>query len=204
MSDQVETAEPTAYQPTSAEQAGNAQRRGQAIAGALAGLGVVAALVAAFVVVKVTGADEDPAPAAAPPPAASQAPPPQAAPLDPALQTAPEIAAGKGRVTKLAVTPLVQGQGPAVAAGQTISMNYVGATYRDGKVFDSSWKSGRPLQTEIGVGRLIPGFDQGLVGVPVGSRVQLDIPAAEAYGEKPTGGQPAGDLRFVVDVLDAR
>jgi peptidylprolyl isomerase len=107
-------------------------------------------------------------------------------------------------VTKLAVTPLVRGTGPAVAAGQTLSMNYVGATYRDGKVFDSSWESGRPLQIPIGTGQLIPGFDQGLIGVPVGSRVQLDIPADQAYGEKPTGGQPAGDLRFVVDVLAAQ
>ncbi len=211
MSDQVQSAEPAAYQqPTTAEPAADARRRGQAIAGALAGVGVVAALVAAFVVVQVTGAAEDPAPApaAAPPPAASQAPAqPEAAPpadLDPALQTAPKISAGKGRVTKLVVTPLVRGTGPAVEAGQTISMNYVGATYRDGKVFDSSWRSGQPLRTEIGVGRLIPGFDQGLVGVPVGSRVQLDIPADLAYGENPEGGRPPGDLRFVVDVLAAQ
>jgi peptidylprolyl isomerase len=207
MSDQVQSAEPAAYQPTTAEQAANAKRRGQAIVGALAGLGVVAALVAAFVVVQVTGAGEDPAPAAAPPAAASEAPaeaPPAATQLDPALQTAPEITAGKGKLSKVAVTPLVRGTGPAVTAGQTVSMNYVGATYRDGKVFDSSWRSGQPLRTEIGVGRLIPGFDQGLVGVPVGSRVQLDIPADQAYGDQPTGGQPAGDLRFVVDVLDAQ
>jgi peptidylprolyl isomerase len=76
-------------------------------------------------------------------------------------------------------------------------------TYADGQEFDSSWNSGQPLQTPIGAGRLIPGWDQGLVGVPVGSRVQLDIPADLAYGEQPTGGQPAGDLRFVVDILQA-
>ncbi len=55
----------------------------------------------------------------------------------------------------------------------------------------------------IGTGNLIKGWDEGLIGVPVGSRVQLDIPADMAYGEKPTGGRPAGDLRFVVDVLQA-
>ena len=43
-----------------------------------------------------------------------------------------------------------------------------------------------------------------LVGVPVGSRVQLDIPADLAYGENATGGRPAGDLRFVVDILAAQ
>jgi peptidylprolyl isomerase len=107
-------------------------------------------------------------------------------------------------VQKLQVTPLIKGTGPALAPGQTIRANYVGVTYKDGKVFDSSWQSGQLLETQIGVGGLIPGFDQGLIGVPVGSRVQLDIPAKMAYGEKTEGGRPAGDLRFVVDVLAAQ
>ncbi|MCA2216386.1 FKBP-type peptidyl-prolyl cis-trans isomerase [Jidongwangia harbinensis] len=207
MTDHVQTAEPAAEQPTTAEQAANAKRRGQAIAGALAGVGVIAVLIATFVLVQVS--DDDPAtPSAAPPSAAapSAAAPPEnpAAALDPALQTAPTVKAGSGRVKKLQVTPLIKGTGPAVAAGQTIRANYVGVTYKDGKVFDSSWQSGQLLETQIGVGGLIPGFDQGLIGVPVGSRVQLDIPATMAYGEKAEGGRPAGDLRFVVDVLAAQ
>jgi peptidylprolyl isomerase len=219
MTDQAPTAEPQADQPTTAEQAANAKRRGQAIAGALAGLGVVAALVAAFVVVQVSGADEASAPSAAAPaasapaeappsePAAPQAEPSAPAPpadLPPALKNPPTVKGGKGRVAKLDVKPLITGTGPAVAAGQTIAVNYIGVTYADGKVFDSSWQRGQPWQTRIGVGEVIPGFDQGLVGVKVGSRVQLDIPAEMAYGEKPQGGAPAGDLRFVVDVLAAQ
>jgi peptidylprolyl isomerase len=101
------------------------------------------------------------------------------------------------------VTPIIKGAGPAVKAGQQLTVNYVGVTYADGKEFDSSWNSGQPVQFPIGTGNLIKGWDEGLIGVPVGSRVQLDIPADMAYGEKPTGGQPAGDLRFVVDVLQA-
>ncbi|HEU4348538.1 MAG TPA: FKBP-type peptidyl-prolyl cis-trans isomerase [Actinoplanes sp.] len=75
-------------------------------------------------------------------------------------------------------------------------------TYPDGQEFDSSWARNEPLQTPIGAGQLIPGWDRGLVGVPVGSRVRLDIPSDLAYGDDPAGGQPAGDLRFVVDILD--
>ena len=50
---------------------------------------------------------------------------------------------------------------------------------------------------------MIQGWDQGLIGVKVGSRVQLDIPAELAYGAKPPAGYPAGALRFVVDDLSA-
>ena len=61
-----------------------------------------------------------------------------------------------------------------------------------------------PASFAIGVGQVIPGWDQGLVGVPVGSRVQLDIPAELAYGaDGPAQGKPAGPLRFVVDILGA-
>jgi peptidylprolyl isomerase len=58
-----------------------------------------------------------------------------------------------------------------------------------------------PASFPIGTGNVIKGWDQGLVGVTVGSRVQLDIPADLAYGENPTDGRPGGPLRFVVDIL---
>jgi peptidylprolyl isomerase len=186
--------------------------RGQAIAGALAGVAVILLLVVVFVIVQSGGDDT---PAAAPPPATEPAQPAEPSPaapsepaapqtqLDPKLQEKPVVKAGEGRVGKLKVTSLVAGKGPKVRAGQQITVNYVGVTYADGQEFDSSWNSGQPFQTPIGAGRLIPGWDQGLVGVPVGSRVQLDIPADLAYGDQPTGGQPPGDLRFVVDILQA-
>ena len=90
-----------------------------------------------------------------------------------------------------------------VRSGQTINVNYVGVTYADGKEFDSSWSRAEPFSFEVGAGNVIKGWDQGLLGVKVGSRVQLDIPASLAYGVHPTGGQPAGTLRFIVDVLSA-
>jgi peptidylprolyl isomerase len=192
------------------------KRRGQALTGALAGVAVIAVLVAVFVGIQISD-DDDKTPSAAAPAASAPAPaasdpaaqpaPSEQAPqtaVDPALQQKPKVEAGKGDVAKLKVTPIIVGKGPKVTAGQTIQANYVGVTYQDGKEFDSSWKSGQPAVFPVGVGQLIAGWDQGLVGVPVGSRVQLDIPADLGYGENPTGGQPAGDLRFVVDILAAQ
>jgi peptidylprolyl isomerase len=115
----------------------------------------------------------------------------------------PTVAAGEGDVTELKVTTLKEGTGAVVKKGQTISVHYLGVTYKDGKKFDSSWDRGQPAEFAIGVGQVIPGWDEGLVGVKVGSRVQLDIPADKAYGEKPASG-PGGDLRFVVDILAAK
>jgi peptidylprolyl isomerase len=182
-----------------------AQRRRQQVTGVLAGLGVVAVLVGTMVACG--GSSDDPATtgSAAPPSAAA---PSGAAGLppgaDPALGTRPTTTAGTGELSKLTVTPLIRGTGAPTAAGQEITVNYVGVSYRTGEEFDASWKRGEPFSFPLGQGRVIPGWDQGLVGVPVGSRVQLDIPADLAYGENPGAGQPGGPLRFVVDVLAAR
>jgi len=194
-----------------------ANRRSQAVAGAVAGLVVVIALFAVLFIVKAdkSGKSTDSA-AGAVPSAAAQ--PSEAAPTtdpsaaDPAasaaqpaavdtpaaLSKAPVVTAGSGTVKKLTVTPIVQGTGPVVKAGQTITVNYVVATYKDGKTLESSWTTGQPISTPIGVGQLIKGWDQGIPGQRVGSRLQLDIPAALAYGAQ------QGDLRFVVDILAAK
>jgi peptidylprolyl isomerase len=113
------------------------------------------------------------------------------------------VTAGEGSITELKKTTLIEGKGAAVQQGQTISVNYVGVNYGDGKEFDASWKKSEPFSFAVGTGGVIQGWDQGLIGVKVGSRVQLDIPSAMAYGDNPGGGRPAGALRFVVDVLSA-
>ncbi|MFC3503911.1 FKBP-type peptidyl-prolyl cis-trans isomerase [Micromonospora krabiensis] len=194
------------------QKAAEAKRRRQAWIGGLAGVAVVAVLITVFVIVA-QGNDDDAAPQAGASPSASAgldeqptAPPAPQLPegADPALATRPEVKAGTGDLTKLTVTPLIKGTGPAVKSGQTITTNYVGVFYKDGKEFDASWNSGQPASFPIGVGQVIKGWDQGLVGVTVGSRVQLDIPADLAYGNDGAGGRPAGPLRFVVDVLAAQ
>jgi peptidylprolyl isomerase len=108
--------------------------------------------------------------------------------------------------TKLVVQPLLKAAGPAVKAGQTISVHYTGVVWPGGKVFDSSFKRGTPASFPIGVGQVVKGWDQGLVGQTVGSRVLLVIPPALGYGKN---GQPDAGIKgtdtlvFVVDILDA-
>ncbi|MFG3697806.1 FKBP-type peptidyl-prolyl cis-trans isomerase [Micromonospora sp. NPDC047620] len=193
-----------------AQKAAEAKRRRQAWAGGLAGVAVVAVLITVFVTIGQNDDDSKEQAAGTPSasataPAADAPPAPQLpAGADPALGTKPTVAAGKGELKKLTVTPLIKGTGPAVQKGQTITTNYVGVFYKDGKEFDSSWNGGQPASFAIGVGQVIPGWDQGLVGVTVGSRVQLDIPAELAYGNDPSSGRPTGPLRFVVDVLAAQ
>jgi peptidylprolyl isomerase len=175
------------------------RRRRWRIAGWIGG-GVLAAalLVAGFLLL--TGGDEPTAPAAAPP--CGDSGPPVPAGADPALCTKPVVGPGTGELTELKVTTLVAGTGPALATGQQVTVNYVGVSYTSGEEFDASWKNSRPYTFPFGAGRVIDGWDQGLAGVTVGSRVQLDIPAELAYGDSGQGG-PAGPLRFVVDVLAA-
>jgi peptidylprolyl isomerase len=130
--------------------------------------------------------------------------PPLPAGADAALKTKPKVTAGTGTLTKLTTTTLVAGKGAAVKSGQTINVNYVGVSFKTGKEFDSSWSRSQAFSFPVGQGQVIPGWDQGLVGVTVGSRVQLDIPSNLAYGDTSTNGSPTGPLRFVVDVLSAQ
>jgi peptidylprolyl isomerase len=170
--------------------------------------------VAVFVGIRIAGDDDQAAPAAAGPAASAPAAPteqpsapdpqqPAAVKTPAALSKRPEVTpGGSARLTKLKVTPLVQGTGPKVRKGQTILANYVLAGYADGKVIQATWDQGKPAPLQVG--QLIPGFDQGITGVRVGSRVQMDVPSKLAYGDSAANGAPTGDLRFIVDVLAAQ
>ncbi|OLT34139.1 hypothetical protein BJF79_33735 [Actinomadura sp. CNU-125] len=118
---------------------------------------------------------------------------------------APEVKIPDGDAPKeLKAVTLVEGTGPALAKGDKAIMNYQGRLWRDGKVFDSSWETGQMQAFPIGEGATIPGFDKGLTGVKVGSRVMLVLPPAEGYGEQgnPQAGIKGDDtLVFIVDVL---
>ena len=71
-------------------------------------------------------------------------------------------------------------------------------------MFDSSWTRKSPATFAIGTGNVIPGWDKGLVGKKVGSRVLLVVPPADGYGAQGQGQIPANaTLVFVVDILDA-
>jgi len=107
--------------------------------------------------------------------------------------------------TKLIIQSLIQGKGAVVKAGQTIKVSYTGVLWKDGKKFDASGDHGGPVDMPIGVGRVVPGWDKGLVGQTVGSRVLLVVPPADGYGT--TGSPPligaTDTLVFVVDILAA-
>jgi peptidylprolyl isomerase len=108
--------------------------------------------------------------------------------------------------TKLSVTTLIKGDGPAVAKGQELVVQYLGEIWSSSKEFDSSWQRGQPTAFTVGVGQLIQAWDDGLVGVPVGSRVLIVAPPDSAYGAagQPSAGIAGTDtLVFVVDVLGA-
>lgn len=106
----------------------------------------------------------------------------------------------------LLVQPLITGSGAKVVKGQTITVHYTGVIWPGGKTFDSSWTNGSPASFPIGVGRVIAGWDEGLVGKRVGSQMLLVIPPDKGYGAtgKPEAGIKGTDtLVFVVDILDA-
>ncbi|MEU5881255.1 FKBP-type peptidyl-prolyl cis-trans isomerase [Spirillospora sp. NPDC047279] len=105
---------------------------------------------------------------------------------------------------KLQVKTLIEGTGPALAKNDQALVQYVGKLWRDGKTFDESWSKGQPAAFPIGTGGTVPGFDKGLTGVKVGSRVLLVLPPEEGYGKQ--GNAQAGikgtdTLVFVVDIL---
>ena len=113
------------------------------------------------------------------------------------------VPADATKPTTLVAQTLIKGAGPAVQSGQTITAQYSGWLW-DGTAFDSSWTNGSPFQTKIGVGAVIPGWDQALVGQTVGSQVLLVVPPDLGYQDKDNGPIPANStLIFVIDILDA-
>jgi FKBP-type peptidyl-prolyl cis-trans isomerase len=123
--------------------------------------------------------------------------------------TAPTIAIPSNHPPSALVTKtLIKGSGPKVAKGQYVIAQYTGYIWRTKKVFDSSWTTGSPFGFVIGASpeQVITGWDSGLAGQTVGSRVMLVIPPKDAYGS--TGASQAGitgtdTLVFVVDIIDA-
>ncbi|WP_277752895.1 FKBP-type peptidyl-prolyl cis-trans isomerase [Thermomonospora catenispora] len=103
----------------------------------------------------------------------------------------------------LDVTDLVEGDGPEAVKGSTVSVHYVGVAYSTGEEFDASWNRGEPLEFRLGAGRVIKGWDMGLVGMKVGGRRRLVIPPHLAYGDRGAGTAigPGETLIFVVDLL---
>ncbi len=106
----------------------------------------------------------------------------------------------------LEIEDIVIGDGPEVATGDYLIMDYVGVSYSTGLQFDASWDRGQPFPFELGAGRVIKGWDEGIPGMAVGGRRTLTIPPEMAYGESGSGSGSIGPnetLVFTVDLLAA-
>lgn len=126
--------------------------------------------------------------------------------LDPS-RSKPELDyPGDAVPTELVIEDLIAGDGPAVEPGQTVTTHYVGWAFSTGEEFDASWNRGEPLSFRAGIGQVIRGWDQGLLGMKVGGRRKLTIPSHLAYGERGAGGviRPGEALIFVVDLVAVR
>jgi peptidylprolyl isomerase len=120
-------------------------------------------------------------------------------------KTKPKVTVPKGAPpAQLETKELEEGSGAEAKAGDEVTVQYVGVTYKNGKEFDSSWSRNEPFSFKLGAGAVIPGWDQGIEGMKVGSRRELIIPPELAYGEggyPPTIG-PNETLVFVIDLLE--
>ena len=119
--------------------------------------------------------------------------------------TKPEIAAPEGSPpAELEKRDIVRGKGPKAKKGDNLAMQYVGVSWSTGRQFDASWDRGEePLTLELGAGDVIPGWDEGLVGMREGGRRLLVIPAEQGYGAQgqPPDIGPNETLIFVVDLV---
>ena len=104
---------------------------------------------------------------------------------------------------ELKITDIVVGDGKEAVKGALITTHYVGYL-NDGSKFDSSIDKGRPFQCVIGTGRVIKGWDQGILGMKVGGKRKLFVPSHLAYGERSMGDiLPAhSDLTFEIELLE--
>jgi len=116
------------------------------------------------------------------------------------------VGCGSGQETptgpsSLTVEDLVVGTGATAAAGDTVTVHYVG-TLLNGTKFDSSYDAGRPFTFKIGAGQVIAGWDQGVPGLKVGGKRRLTIPPSLGYGNQAQGPIPPNStLRFDIELL---
>ncbi|MGW6536991.1 FKBP-type peptidyl-prolyl cis-trans isomerase [Streptomyces sp. NPDC055051] len=118
----------------------------------------------------------------------------------------PTLSKGEGDPPKeLKVNVISEGDGPVTKDGDALQVNYLGQTWDSTTPFDNSFDRGEPFTLTLGAGQVIKGWDQGLKGQKVGSRVEIGIPPELGYGEQgsPPSIKGGATLVFVVDILKA-
>lgn len=123
------------------------------------------------------------------------------------IKVKPVIPRQSGAAPKvLIVQDLIVGTGTEAKSGDSVTVQYVGVLFANGKEFDSSWKAGKPFTFDLGSGGVIAGWDQGVEGMKVGGRRRLIIPADLAYGA--AGSPPTipanAALIFDVDLVSVK
>ena len=100
---------------------------------------------------------------------------------------------------------LAEGTGEAAKAGNTVEVHYTG-WLKDGTKFDSSLDRKQPFTFQLGAGRVIKGWDEGVAGMKIGGKRKLIIPASLGYGSRGAGGliPPNAELTFEVELLKIR
>jgi peptidylprolyl isomerase len=105
---------------------------------------------------------------------------------------------------QLKVEDMVVGTGKEAKSGDTVVVNYLG-TLENGTKFDSSYDRNEPFETQIGVGSVIQGWDQGIPGMKVGGKRKLTIPPELGYGSRNLGTIPPNStLIFEVELLEVK
>lgn len=120
------------------------------------------------------------------------------------------LASGRARYSRrmtqdLQVEKYQEGSGQPAEKGKMVSVHYTG-TLENGQKFDSSRDRGQPIEFPLGVGYVIPGWDQGIAQMRVGDKARLTIPGHLAYGEAGVPGviPPNATLIFDVELMDVR
>lgn len=106
----------------------------------------------------------------------------------------------------LQLLDFVLGAGKEVKSGDTITVNYIGYL-ESGQKFDSSYDRNQPFTVQIGAGKVIQGWDVGLIGMKEGGKRRLIVPSAMAYGEQGAGNgviPPNANLIFDVELLSVQ
>lgn len=124
------------------------------------------------------------------------------------LQQANQVVSGANaqptgaNMAELKIEDLTVGTGPEVKAGDMIRMHYRG-TLQDGKEFDSSYRRGEPFVAQIGVGQVIKGWDEGVIGMRAGGKRLLVVPPEKGYGLSGAGNviPPNATLTFELELV---
>jgi peptidylprolyl isomerase len=115
----------------------------------------------------------------------------------------PKIVTPKGDPpTQLVTRDIVKGKGPKAKAGETLTMQYAGYSWSNGQKFDASWDRHQAFPFQLGAGMVIPGWDQGMLGMQEGGRRLLIIPPDLGYG--PAGSGPIGPNETLIFAVDLK